>query len=218
MQYSKEEIRRIIYSPDTIAQRIKDERIKMFGERGKSALAAAVIDDEKGETGVHRNTINAWESGKQVPTLRQLLNLCNVFNCQLGYLLGEHDCKTRENSDIQDVIALSDTAIDSLISMKSQKKSTIARQKIDALNLLLENEETNNDFLGLVTVSLLHEYEDYTAFTEEPYIELKVKGTHFVSLYPTSYIKKIDGVLISEKLDELRKIAKQKEVTRNGND
>lgn len=36
-----------------------------------------------------------------MPQFEDMLKMCEVFDCELGYLLGEFNCKTREATDIQ---------------------------------------------------------------------------------------------------------------------
>ena len=46
-----------------------------------------------------------------LPQFEDMLKMCEVFDCELGYLLGEFDCKTREATDIQAKTGLSEKAI-----------------------------------------------------------------------------------------------------------
>ena len=42
------------------------------------------------------------------------MELCNIFNCEIGYLLCEYDCKTRAATDIVKETGLSEKSIDIL--------------------------------------------------------------------------------------------------------
>lgn len=101
-----------IYSNSKIIERIKTERksIKLSQE----AFAAAL--------GYTRKTINSWEKGKTFPQLSDLLNMCNLFDCDLGYLLCEYDCKTRENTDIVNATGLSESTVNIIKFMDQQSK------------------------------------------------------------------------------------------------
>ena len=46
-----------------------------------------------------RQTVSKWETGAQVPSVVDLIKMCEIFDCEIGYLLGEFDCKTKEDSD-----------------------------------------------------------------------------------------------------------------------
>lgn len=61
--------------------------------------------------GVSRDTLSKWENGHSCPNIEQLLDLCNILECDPDYLLGriEH---TRNNMQIaSDVTGLSEDAI-----------------------------------------------------------------------------------------------------------
>lgn len=58
--------------------------------------------------------VGKWERGESHPSLDTLFSLCNIFGCELGYLLGEYDCYTREATDIQALTGLSEQAIERL--------------------------------------------------------------------------------------------------------
>ena len=62
-------------------------------------------------------TINKWEktNGKNsVPTMDQLVALCDFYSCDIGYLLCEYDSRFHEIADIRQQIPLEDKAIDTL--------------------------------------------------------------------------------------------------------
>jgi transcriptional regulator with XRE-family HTH domain len=100
MRYTDEKIGKLATFNKKFPVILKEERELLYGERGKSALAENL--------GVHRNTIALWEKGTNMPTLEELLKICNIFNCELGYLLGEMNGKTRKATDIQAETGLSE--------------------------------------------------------------------------------------------------------------
>jgi len=111
------------YSRKETAHRIEKERYAL----GYSKLKLAEL------LFVDRNTITAWErcdDKGRFPPLDSLLMMCELFNCELGYLLGEHECKTREATDIRAVTGLSEIALTEL---------TNHHEASDALSRLLEN-------------------------------------------------------------------------------
>ena len=55
-------------------------------ERAKRKMTQAKLGEEIGVTG---KQISNYEKGNPVPPIDALLNLCEVFDCELGYLLGE---------------------------------------------------------------------------------------------------------------------------------
>lgn len=94
-----------MYCNKKIGERIKTER-KAQGYKTQGTFAKAM-----GLSEYSRQTVAHWEDGTVLPSLKELLEMCNLFDCELGYLLCEHDCKTRENTDIHKVTGLSENAI-----------------------------------------------------------------------------------------------------------
>lgn len=68
--------------------------------------------------GISRDTLSKWENGSRSPTIEQLLNLCEILECDPDYLLGriEH---TRNNMQIaSEVTGLSEDAIKTIRSIR----------------------------------------------------------------------------------------------------
>jgi len=110
------------YEREGIAMRIKTER-KMLG---------LTMEELANLLNVDRNTITAWErqDGKRrTPNLDDLLRMCNLFNCELGYLLGEHSGKTRAETDIQAKTGLSFESISSLAYLYRQVEREDAEEE-----------------------------------------------------------------------------------------
>lgn len=58
-----------------------------------------------------RQTIANWEKGETYPSYQDMVNLCNLFKCDIDYLSGKIPCKTRENTDIQKETRLTEETI-----------------------------------------------------------------------------------------------------------
>lgn len=136
------------------------QRIKLERERinmSQQELADTLAGDPYYATGV-RQTISDWEKGKkkEIP-LHTLVCLCNIFNCDMGYLLGEYDCRTRPVTDIHAYTGLSETAIETLHALTAGG-NTFAGQKmytrhvIPFLNQLLSDPKTVERFAGKLSV------------------------------------------------------------------
>lgn len=98
---------------------------KKIGERLKSEREALKLsmDDLASEIHTTRQTISKWEKGTSVEiTLNMLLELCRVFDCELGYLLCEYDCKTRAATDISQQTGLSEEAVKNLSNLHDLKE------------------------------------------------------------------------------------------------
>ena len=135
------------YDQCIIATRIKTERkaAKLSMER-----LAELIN-------VNRNTMTAWErqdeSGR-IPPLDDLLQMCELFQCELGYLLGEYDCKTRVDTDIKAETGLIEPTIRYLRYLKKNSQY----QTLGVINSLLC--QTSSDS-HMFQYSILSSIEDY---------------------------------------------------------
>ena len=116
------------------------ERVRL--EREKRGLTMEAMADR---IGTSRQTVSRWERGDGVEiTLNMLLRMCDIFECELGYMLCEYDCKTREATDICKATGLSEAAVAHIISMYNVSRSSnsdtanVAVCGMDLLNLLLE--------------------------------------------------------------------------------
>lgn len=82
------------------AFRTQDDFIAALGEKGVP---------------IGRNKVSAIENGTETQfTLPFLLACCDLFNCDMGFLLGEYGCKTRDTQFIQDETGLSEESINYL--------------------------------------------------------------------------------------------------------
>lgn len=102
------------YDPVAIGFRIGEERKAI----GWSMEAVAT------HIGTTRQSISKWENGQGEPTVYDLLRLCNLFDCDLGYLLCEegYSCKTRKATDIKAATGLSEYSIISLADIAGDQK------------------------------------------------------------------------------------------------
>lgn len=77
------------------------------------------------EMHIKRQTLSKWENNESSPTVDDLMNLCEIFNCDFGFLVGEYACRKRQNTDVHEHIGLSEAAINTLSMMNTidQKES-----------------------------------------------------------------------------------------------
>ena len=119
-----------------IGERIRTERKKL--DLTQDGLA------EKIDIG-SRQTIAQWENGVALPPLSKLLCMCDLFGCEIGYLLCDYDCKTRTATDIQKETGLSEAAIKELITAHTFRQYFA----LLAVNALLEDSNMQTlDTLG----------------------------------------------------------------------
>lgn len=135
------------YSWDKIGRRIREERKKMpsklpkTGKRKSSSVTQAelaeMICKEMGmaDTGTYRKKVLEWEAGKPAD-LEELLALCNIFHCDLHYLLCETDTRFYTDSADTEKFGLSAGALDQLIAWKREGSS----QLLSLLSSLICNE------------------------------------------------------------------------------
>jgi len=72
---------------------------------------------------IGRNTLSNIANGNLSPekfTMPLLIAICKIFNCDIGYLLGEYDENTRKEKVIQEELHLSSKAISTLKEIKCQ--------------------------------------------------------------------------------------------------
>lgn len=83
-----------------------------------------------------RNNLSKFENGElETIKLGLLLAYCKIFNVDMGYLLGEYDCETKEAADIQKAIGLSEKAIGQIIERKNENGTG----QIEVLSHLLQD-------------------------------------------------------------------------------
>lgn len=102
-----------------IGERIKECRKALPDNVTQEQFGKMLMDiSEDVDGGYSRKTIASWEKGNPIPPLDALIKMCEIFDCELGYLLCEHDTKTRAAADIQNETGLNEAAIDILRSSK----------------------------------------------------------------------------------------------------
>lgn len=131
-----------MYDFEKIAQRIKAVRID------KNITQAYVSK----KCNVSRSTVIKWEKGESFPELNSMLKLCNLYDCELGYLLCEpgYENGTREITDICKATGLSQEAVKTLVEHETYTRerphlSHITRKEKLLINTLLM--KSNNNFI-----------------------------------------------------------------------
>lgn len=82
-----------------------------------------------------RQTVSGWENGRPIKKLEQLRALCDIFKCDMAYLLCE--CKTKRviAQSVSNALGLSDTAVNNLVTAARSENPYIR-----ILSAMLENE------------------------------------------------------------------------------
>ena len=127
--------------------------IKQIGKRIKKSrkemkLTQSEFVEKFGLSKDSRQTVSKWETGAQVPSMVDLIKMGEMFDCESGYLLGEFDCKTKEDSDILKATGLSHKASRVLNRLNYTGKCRTGKNETSAfMNLVIENEEFWKEFM-----------------------------------------------------------------------
>jgi len=91
------------YNTKKMGKRIKEERNAL-------GLTQSKFAEKLGKSEESRQIIANWEKGKTIPAFDDMLKMCELFDCELGYLLCEFDNKTREATDVCKALGISKEA------------------------------------------------------------------------------------------------------------
>lgn len=113
--------------PELLGKMIKERRNKK--KMTQEALAEKV--------GVSAKQISSYENGHQYPPMDMLFKLCEVLDCDLGYLLGQEDYKdvTLLRTSIENATGLTPKSLDTIIGIKNGMVGAY----LPALNKLLSD-------------------------------------------------------------------------------
>lgn len=132
------------YDKKAIGKRIKEERIKAnFKSQGDFAECMGYAYES-------RQTIANWEKGKTMPCFEDFFKMCEIFDCDYGYLMCEYDCKQRNRTDVQAVIGLSENAIKVLESINKSPY----KEALESLSDIIEHK----DFFKLLRSVHIHKF------------------------------------------------------------
>lgn len=128
-----------------------DDRAKLVGERIKREREGMGLKPKDFLRQIYKSeqshkTLKEWEDGKRLPDLDSLSRMAELFNCDIGYLLGDYDESNREAADVKGLTGLSEIAVERLKRMWSSIKrdnaagwsGTFDMQELKVINTLLE--------------------------------------------------------------------------------
>lgn len=126
------------YDPEKTGARIQ----KCRKEIAKSQTD--FLELTRGKLKASRSSLSKWENGDGDFSVWQLLELCNIFGCDPGYLLGEYDEKTGIVADIRQEIGLTE---DTILSLKEiTREAPVVK---NAVYTFLDDLLDNIEFLNL---------------------------------------------------------------------
>lgn len=120
------------YALATIGENLRNRRKELGFTQEK--LSAVMNNQNRSTT---RETISAWESSARIPSVDNLIDLCNALDCDMDYLLGKCETAHADAVDIVWKTGLSEKAVELL---KSEKYNGDMRGIIRLLNTLIEQE------------------------------------------------------------------------------
>lgn len=160
--------RNIFDAQKEIGERIKSERkrIKKNRKSMTQEQLAEYLDRD-------RTTVINWENGKSCPTIAELRKLGLLFHCDVQYLLGEQECRTREQADMQEALDLSKKAIENICQLR-EDNTDMQRDgtAMFALNKLLESPNIQHQLteIGLFLQNIkMRDTESMEYFESEAY-------------------------------------------------
>lgn len=209
------------YNLKEIGKKLKRER-KAAGLRSQDDLAIVIHDNCYHS--YTRQTIAKWERGESMPPLDVLLFLCKKYNCELGYLLGEYDTKTRLAYDIGKETGLSERAVACLHEWVIEKELPVnpyngvqkedkdsATRFLNVINLLFEiRSEHGESYENVYLLNLIHKFLysniiEITAFNQNGSLK-KIKDWKFLACKNTDNLNDEFNLHDVEKQIALNKI------------
>lgn len=114
---------------------------------------------------VERRTIIRWESGKSIPSIKELILLCDALDCSVDYLLG--------SADYPEIDPISKASYYSKISPEIIRHGLEDPDFLDCLNFFMLPQNCSCLFNG----TILTAWKKYMIDTELRYIEDSLKKT-----------------------------------------
>ncbi len=158
-----------MYDARVIGERIRKERIaymKKQNRKSKSqeefietANLCHIKDNKETEKKLDRDTLSRWESGLSFPSLYWLDRLCDIFDCDLGYLLGEYPEKHRITAEVCEVTGLSEECVEELIKDKKRIKANYGAKGVLSQLLSAIGENRNRGFIKCLDELLFYKRE-----------------------------------------------------------
>ena len=101
-----------------IAEGLK--RARRHYNEGKSKELRITQEELADRLGVSLKTVMNWEQGQAIPSVETLMDLADIYDCDLDYLTGRIDQKTHDLQFIHDQTGLSEKAIEKLQSFMTE--------------------------------------------------------------------------------------------------
>jgi transcriptional regulator with XRE-family HTH domain len=114
-----------------------EERRKLTGERIKACrrsmhLTQKELLDKLFLSQSSVGSLRAWERGERLPDTDTLARMCQLFDCDFGFLIGDYPEKKRDVADVRKITGLSAEAVNTICFMTQNGKQ-------DVLNAVVSN-------------------------------------------------------------------------------
>lgn len=156
----------------SIGEKIRE--LRKGNQDTKSQEAFIDVLKEQYDFPISRNTLSRIENGDMTAfSLDFLLCVCDLFNCDIGYLLGEYEEATAAANKICEITGLSEKAVEKLHEI-SLKNNITANS--DTLSTLIEDEDFKY-FLALLSAKMCYDNNSLkTIETGNARIEIKTSA------------------------------------------
>lgn len=145
----------MLYSWYIIGERIRINR----KEKGLSQEQLSEHLEKITNHPTKRQTVAGWESGKPIKKLEQLTALCEIFDCDMSYLLCECDSKRIVSQQVAPALGITEKALDNLITANKSQNPYV-----HILSALLEDES----ILQYISKCTTADYGHISTFVEIP--------------------------------------------------
>ena len=131
-----------------IGERIRKERIGIGLSQEDFAVAVGLGTDS-------RTSVIKWENGHYLPSFKVLIKMCEIFDCEIGYLLCEEGYigKTRKKTDFQKATGLSERAVEKLFTFR---KRTRGSDSFSNFNFYINDIIEHDNFVELLEAIKKH--------------------------------------------------------------
>lgn len=160
--------------------------------------------------GISRDKLSKWENGVRFPDLNELLKICDIFDCDLDYLVGRIEQPTHALQDISDITGLSTENIKQLQKWNNNRSyeaftEEYIRSNIDYLNNILESFP---ELLCRIDAVLMTNKESSDRYRKTLCMEVALKLWNHITDQDSGYIgigniSKFASDFVYERLSEL---------------
>lgn len=163
---------------DTLKKHVEDN--KSSGKYGIKDLYDAVSKSKKAPCykdkgnevaeDLKYETFRGWYYGNNPVDLKWIPAICDVLQCDIGYLFGERDCRTKDLQGVVDYTGL--TEVDALnLAALSQKDETIRKAVFSFLHDLI-------DSFNIIDIAINYDRYKQAYYNQDFYSVIDDNGEH----------------------------------------